>query len=133
MSSTPGKNAMDRGSNALKSHCSECEQMEIRQTRRGWFQELVGCDAKTEFKYFIGSDQIATSVEESDTCCRVCCTAIHPFKMVVKELNTDAEMVSVDRPCACAIEPCKCCCYQKASFTSDGQDIGRIEEQFYCW
>jgi hypothetical protein len=53
--------------------------------------------------------------------------------MVVKELNTDAEMVSVDRPLACGSGNCKCCCYQTASFTSDGQDLGRIEEQFYCW
>jgi hypothetical protein len=134
MSKAPAKEtSMDRGSNALKSHCNGCEKMEIRQTRRGWCQELMGCDAKTEFKYFVGSDQIATSLEDTDCCCRMFCSAIHPFKMVVKELNTDAEMVSVDRPCASAVGSCKCCCYQTATFTSDGQAIGRIEEQFYCW
>lgn len=131
--SVPAKNSMDRGSNALKSHCNGLEKMEIRQTRRGWCQELLGCDAKTEFKYFVGNDQIATSIEDTDCCCRMFCNPIHPFKMVVKELNTEAEMVSVDRPCACQQGPCKCCCYQTATFTSGGQDIGKIEEKCYCW
>ena len=34
----------DRGSDALKSHLTGCESLDLRQTRRGWFQELLGCE-----------------------------------------------------------------------------------------
>ena len=129
-----GKEVMDRGTSALKSHVQNCEQIEIRQTRRGFIQELLGCDAKTEFKYFIGENQIAESLEDTDCFCRMCCNAIHPFKMVVKELNTEAELVSVDRPLVfCAVSNCKCCCYQEASFTSGGDAVGSIKEECLYW
>jgi hypothetical protein len=132
---------MDRGTSALKSHTNNIEKLEIRQTRRGWLQEIIGCEANTEFKYFVGEGeskvQIAESIEDTDFFCRICCQPIHPFKMVVKELNTDAEMVTVDRPCAFALGSCKCCgcdiCFQKADFTSGDEKIGSIKETCYCW
>jgi len=124
-------NMEDRGSNALKTHMSDCEQLELRQTRRGWFQECLGCEAKTEFKYFIGGQQVFHSLEDADCFCRMCCTPCHPYSMVVKELNTDEEIVTVDRPLRCANSSCKCCCYQEAFFTSNGTDLGRVKEN--CW
>jgi len=124
---------MDRGTDALKSHVQNCEQMEIRQTRRGCIQELLGCEAKTEFKYFIGENQIAHSLEDTDCFCRIFCNAIHPFKTVVKELNTDAELVTVDRPLNCPKAACKCCLYQEATFTSGGDEVGMMKEEcYYC-
>lgn len=124
---------MDRGSEVLKSHLGGTEVMEVRQTRRGWCQEMLGCEAKTEFKYFIGETQVAHSIEDTDFCCRMCCMAIHPFKMSVKELNTDAELLELDRPLACAAGGCKCCCYQEGHITSGGQPMGSIKEQcYYC-
>lgn len=52
--------------------------------------------------------------------------------MEVKELNTEAEMLTVDRPFACCAGSCKCCCMQKATVTSGGQPMGSIKEQYYC-
>jgi hypothetical protein len=34
----------DRGTNALKTHMAGCDKMEMRQTRRGWLQECLGCE-----------------------------------------------------------------------------------------
>ncbi|CAB9505965.1 Phospholipid scramblase 1 [Seminavis robusta] len=130
MSGVKGE-AMDRGSEAMKSHLAGASVMEMRQTKRGWCQELIGCDAKTEFKYFIGDQQVAHSLEDTDCCCRVFCTAIHPFKMDVKELNTEASLLELDRPCRCAASGCKCCCYQEATITSGGQELGSMKET--CW
>ena len=48
--SSPKGESMDRGSEVLKSHLGGAAQMEMRQTRRGWLQECLGCEAKTEFK-----------------------------------------------------------------------------------
>uniref|UniRef100_A0A7R9WW98 Phospholipid scramblase n=1 Tax=Craspedostauros australis TaxID=1486917 RepID=A0A7R9WW98_9STRA len=123
----------DRGSNALKTHMAGCQKLDIRQTRRGWCQELLGCEALTEFKYFMGNDQVFHSIEEASCCCRFCCSPVHPYKMTVKELNTDAELVTIDRPMSCMPCGCKCCCYQVASFTSDGTTLGSIKEDYwYC-
>jgi hypothetical protein len=75
---------MDRGNDILKSHVSDAQAMSIRQTRRGWLQECLGCEARTEFKIFVGGNQIADALEDADCCCRLCCSPIHPFTMVVK-------------------------------------------------
>jgi len=129
--SSPNSESMDRGSEVLKSHLGGCDVMEIRQTRKGWCQECMGCEAKTEFKYFIGDTQVAHSLEDTDCCCRIFCVPIHPFKMSVKELNTDAELLELDRPLACHATGCKCCCYQSGTITSGGQEMGSIKEQCY--
>ena len=52
--------------------------------------------------------------------------------MTVKENNTEAELLTVERPFACAAGSCKCCCYQQASISSGGQELGTIKEGFYC-
>lgn len=126
-------NTMDRGSDAFKEAVEGVEEMEIRQTRRGWCQELMGCEAKNEFKYYIDGEKVFHSLEDTDCFCRMCCNPIHPYKTEVKHHETGEEMVTIDRPCACAHGPCKCCCYQNASFSSGGSEIGTITETcFYC-
>ena len=107
--------------------------MEIRQTRRGWLQECLACEAKTEFKYFIGETQVAHSLEDTDCFCRMCFAPIHPFKMNAKELNTEASLLEVDRPLRCAAGFCKCCCYQEATVTSGSDELGTIKETCAYW
>ena len=74
---------------------------------------------------------MAHSIEDSDCCCRFWISPNHPFTMEVKELNTDAEMITIDRPCRCSIGCCKCCCYQEISVNSGGQVLGTLKED--CW
>lgn len=122
---------MDRGTDAMKAHFQDVKEMEIRQTRKGWCQELLGCEARTEFKWFKGDEQFAHSLEDASCCCRFWCAPHHPFEMTVKELNTDAEILTVERPCRCALGSCKCCCYQYAEVKSGGAEVGSIKEE--CW
>lgn len=125
-------NKMDRGSNALQSHLSECDKLELRQTRLGCLQELLcGCDAKTEFKYFIGQNQVFESLEDASIFCRWCCGPCHNYKMVVRELNTNQEIITVERPFRCCAGSCKCCCYQEASFYSNSNKLGSMKETCY--
>lgn len=68
---------MERGSatDACRAHLEGAEMMDVRQTRRGWCQEIVGCEARTEFNYFTkDGTKVATSIEDTDCFCRVCCT-----------------------------------------------------------
>lgn len=50
----PGSNTMDRGAAnpALEAHIASAKTLSIRQTRKGWCQECLGCEAKDEFKFF---------------------------------------------------------------------------------
>ena len=53
------------------------------------------------------------------------------YTVTVKEINTEAELLTVERPFRCAAGGCKCCCYQEASISSAGQAMGSIKED--CW
>jgi len=122
----------DRGTDALKSHLSDADKLILRQTRRGCFQECLGCEALTEFKYFTGSEEeVFYSLEDAGCFCRVCCTPVHPYKTVVTEKTTKAEIITVDRPLRCCIGNCKCCCYQEATVSSGGDKLGSVHET--CW
>lgn len=70
---------MDRGdgvaTDACKAHLGNLDVLDIRQTRRGRCQEILGCEARTEFNYFTpDKKQIASSLEDTDCFCRMCCT-----------------------------------------------------------
>ena len=110
--------------------------MSVRQTRRGWIQECLGCEAADEFKWFNTTDggnyQFATSLEESNCLSRMCCSGCHEFTMVAKEEGTDAEILTMHRPWACNAGPCKCCCYQKMAYSHQGQPLGEMVELCYC-
>lgn len=127
---------MDRVGGVLKHHLSaNTKKLMIRQTRRGCLQECLGCEAKTEFKFFKEGEtknEFATGLEDSNLCCRLCCAPNHSFKMSVKETGTNAQLLSVDRPFACSVSPCKCCCRQKMTVTGDGTQLGSIKETFWC-
>ncbi len=83
--------------------------MAIRQTRKGCVQQCFGCEAPDEFKWFDVSDEknehIATSLEESDCCPRICCTQCHEFTMVAKEEGTSEEILTMHRPCVSTFGP----------------------------
>lgn len=121
----------DRGTGAMKTHFSGMEKLVMRQTRRGCVQECLGCEALTEFKYFKGNEEIFQSLEDAGCFCRMCCTPIHPYKTVIKEKATDAEIITVERPLKCCFTSCKCCSYQEATVTSGGASLGSIHET--CW
>lgn len=127
---------MERGTNpALEAHVRSATKLGIRQTRKGWFQECLGCEARDEFKFFKDGEypnEFATALEDSGCCIRFCCAPCHPYKMSVKEKGTDTELLSMDRPFRCPVGACKCCCYQTMSMTSGGQPIGRIDEKCFC-
>lgn len=131
----PGAQRMERCCDELKAHMSGAGTLSIRQTRKGWCQEILGCEARDEYKYFKGGEKehFATALEESNFFVRLFCAPCHPFKISIVENSTSAELLSVDRPCNCPVAACKCCCYQQATFTSGGQPMGSIKEQcFYC-
>jgi len=113
----------------------ESSMFTLRQTRRGWCQELMGCEAKTEFKWFNTSDgktdYVATSLEESRCCIRTCCCGNQGFKMAAKD-EYDVEILNLDRPYRCCALPCKCCCYQEINISSDNKPLGGMVEQFSC-
>lgn len=126
---------LERGNSMLKAHVSSEQSMMIRQTRKGWFQECLGCEAKDEYKFYKEgeTEQFATALEDSNFFLRFCLVGMHPFKIAVVESRANDELLTVDRPCRCAVGSCKCCCFQEATISSSGQKLGSVKEQcFYC-
>lgn len=125
-------------SERLETHFGpDSKSMSIRQTRRGCFQEFLGCEAADEFKWFNTSDgknvQFATSLEDSNCFMRMCCGGCHEFSMDVKEEGSGATILTLHRPMACNVGPCKCCCYNEMSISADGRKLGMIKEKcFVC-
>jgi hypothetical protein len=96
---------------ALAQHVAPLQVFHMRQTRRGWLQECLGCEAKTEFKYFKGPPEltsleevndpnqlthIATSLDDSTFLCRLCFPAVARTYM-----NTLADLVVPFLTCRC--------------------------------
>jgi hypothetical protein len=129
-------NKMDRSIAKIDEHFAAAKSMSVRQTRKGCFQELIGCEASDEFKWFNTTDgrndQFATSVEDSECFSRMCCGGCHHFTMVAKEEGTGEELLTMDRPMACNAAPCKCCLFQKMTYSYKGEHLGEMEELFYC-
>eukprot|EP00956_Cyclotella_meneghiniana_P028662 scaffold67453_cov76-Cyclotella_meneghiniana.AAC.2 len=60
----PGSNTMDRGAAnpVLEAHIASAKTLSIRQTRKGWCQECLGCEAKDEFKFFKEGEHMANRI-----------------------------------------------------------------------
>lgn len=120
-------------SEVMERHLGDTDTIVMNQLRKGCIQEMLGCEAKTEFDVFKDKDRkdkIATAVEESSCIARLCCTGCHHYTMEVKELDGN-EIISVDRPFTCPMGGCKCCLYQTMTVSSAGTKLGEIVED--CW
>mmetsp|Transcript_3446 Transcript_3446/g.4885 ORF Transcript_3446/g.4885 Transcript_3446/m.4885 type:complete len:250 (-) Transcript_3446:308-1057(-) len=124
-------------SDRLEEHFGpEVKSISIRQTRKGCFQELLGCEASDEFKWFHTTDgkneKFAESLEESNCLLRIFCGGCHEFDMPVKIDGTNEELMTMNRPMKLPVGCGKCCCYQEMSMKSKGTEMGSIKESFYC-
>ena len=124
------------------------QSITVVQSRRGCFQEMMGCEAPTEFHYYGGTqegqrvsatkgNEIFDSLEESSCRLRTICAPNHKFRMPISthmegEGVSGTEILSIDRPCKLPPGVCKCCCYQKVDVHSGGVYLGKVEEQFSC-
>ena len=97
-----------------------------KQTRRGCVQELMGCEAKTEFKIATLADRetnLFYALEESPCWKRLLCGGFRDWTMNVTAGGDagGAPISKFHRPLRCGMGACKCCCYQEIfSFDSKG-------------
>ena len=125
---------MDRALPNFKKRMDGVTKMEIRQNRRGWLQECLCCQYKSEFKYLVDGKMIAHSNEEFGACNRCTFAPHHTWDMTIKERGGDTEMLEIERPCRCYMPLCcKCCCFQEAFISSGEEDLGEIRETCYWW
>lgn len=131
---------MDRslGTEAAKTQLENEPLITLVQNRRAWFAQLLGCETKSQFKYYKYEEdkriQFANSLEDSNCFLRLCCSACRPFTTQVKTEEDDAEIIRVDRPCAVCVLPLKCCdgCKQVQTISSGGDKLGSVKEEFFC-
>lgn len=110
----------------------------IKQTRKGCFQELFGCEANTEFKIATmenkGADMFY-ALEDTSCLMRFICRGNRPFslKMTHGLDGSGQELAVFDRPFRCPLGSLKCCCYQKITATAKGVEIGEVSETCWCF
>lgn len=106
-----------------------------KQTRRGCLQELCGCEAQTEFNIATMSDpktNVFYALEESSCCIRLFCPTVRPFIINVSTAEKKEPVAAFERPCACPLASCKCCCFQKMiAKDPSGKVVGSVSET--CW
>jgi hypothetical protein len=131
-----GKEQMG-GKNSVTSCLDPYPDFWVKQTRRGCCQELMGCEALTEFKIATidqPAQDILYSIEDSDFWCRMCCAPIRPWKQTVT-LGDQAggqPIIKMDVPMACHPSPIQCC-FHKTMTIMDGNDspLGQAEVPFF--
>lgn len=111
----------------------------VKQTRKGWLQNMCGCDAQNEFKISTNENQHdyqLYALEESECIDRFFCPFIHPFKMNVSTggIPGGFGVAQYDRPCVLPPGSCKCCCYQSISATDPvtNKYLGNFMETMQC-
>jgi len=123
-------------SEVMERNLGDTEGVVMNQLRKGCLQEILGCEAKTEFDVYKDKemkDKFATATEDSSFLARLCCSGCHGYTMAVKEKDSGDEIITVDRPMTCPMGGCKCCCYQTMTVSSAGAKLGVITEDcFYC-
>jgi hypothetical protein len=109
----------------------------VKQTRKGWLQECLGCEANTEFKIATMADQqndIMYAIENTSCCLRFWCPALRSFTMTVSEGGQSGGKIHSfhERPFRCHTGSCKCCCFQEIETKdANGAVIGGVIEDFW--
>ena len=118
----------------------------VMQTRKGCWQNLMGCDMNTEMTITTRQDTSKINYyakEESNCCLRIFCVCCHPMKMQVSIGSEKGGAVfgSVSRDCTwynpCTwttyVHNCKCCCFQEFKVEDGtGAELGSFKERFFC-
>ena len=111
----------------------------VKQATPGFFQEMMGCEARTEFQIKKDDNPTDTTVmyaiENSSCILRRLFPLLHSWTMGLWSGN-DASgkmVVSYERPCRVQMLPMKCCCSQELTVNDaiTGGSLGRIVEDFY--
>lgn len=81
-----------------QQHLHDTPMLDIRQSRKGWCQELIGCAANTEFNFYRRSNDsskvpIANAIEESNCFCRVCCRYVSTNHNKGKRRNKESYLL----------------------------------------
>mmetsp|Transcript_29307 Transcript_29307/g.66496 ORF Transcript_29307/g.66496 Transcript_29307/m.66496 type:complete len:252 (+) Transcript_29307:56-811(+) len=109
----------------------------VKQTRKGCFQEMMGCEANTEFKIATldaKKTDIYYATEDTTCCMRFFCTNNRPWTITVSDGGSKGGKVlaTAERPFRCPLGPCKCCCLQEVVVKDGGGALtGSLTED--CW
>ncbi|CAM9706691.1 unnamed protein product [Heterosigma akashiwo] len=109
----------------------------VKQTKRGCIQELLGCEAKTEFKISTleqKENDVLYTLEESTFIWRFCFPACRPFEQPITVGNQAGGpvLMSMKKPVACGLGPCECCFIPTIDFlNSGGESLGGASVPFY--
>lgn len=111
--------------------------LSVQQTKKGCFQELLGCEANTEFKIATidqKKNYVFYAVENTECLVRFFCANNRPWNisMSAGETPGGAGVASYHRPFALPVANMKCCCFQSVEAKDvGGNTVGIAKEE--CW
>merc|ERR1711861_75158 len=88
-------------------------EFKIAQTRKGCLQELLGCEANSQFNFIINGAHVGMIDEETSCMMRFCCGNDRPWTTKLRASGASSEgpvVLSYVRPFRCKTDNCKCCC-----------------------
>jgi len=110
----------------------------IKQSRKGCLRNMCGCDATTEAHVATKEDKNINRfyiLETSSCFFRTFCESIHPFKMDFSIGGDKGGPIisQFERPMACPVSHCKCCCFQEISVLDNHSKavVGKTTETFW--
>jgi hypothetical protein len=120
-----------------RSDLMNYEELLVKQTKKGWCQELMGCEANTEFKIaakLTPTENVLYALEDTSCCIRFFLPNLRPFTMNLSKGGAPGgeKVASFERGLACPIHPCKICCYQRIDAFKAGVAAGFVQEGCYC-
>ena len=116
---------------------SEHQSLLVQQKTKGWFQEMLGCEAPSAFNITTQQDKqtvLMYAMEESSCLIRHLLGGMHAWSLTLWQgaHSTGSPVAMYHRPCRILPMGCKCCCYQEIQHKDvNGVPIGATTED--CW
>jgi hypothetical protein len=120
-----------------RTDISNYESLLVKQTKRGWCQEFMGCEANSEFKIaakVTPTENVLYALEDTSCCMRFLIPNLRPFTINLSKGEGPGgdKIASFERTLACPLAPCKLCCYQQVDIFKAGVADGSVKEGCYC-
>lgn len=110
--------------------------MKVKKARQGCLDECLSCGKTKPLVWYnvlneFNKEDFATSIRESNGCCRLVCCGCHGYKIDVNEVGSKSTIMTIEKPYRTCTASMKCCCYSKIIVSSNNEKIGTIQERFY--
>jgi hypothetical protein len=122
-------------SETIERHLGSRPTLMVKQTRKGCLQEMMGCEAQSEFQIATKEDKeknIMYALEDSNFLIRLCYPANRGVSMQIAEKKGDPVFLEHDMPCHAGVGACCCFPTMTTKDPATGAMLGKSTAPFQC-